>query len=519
MVDALQAGVLLRLLRPEHAPWKAYMRHWFNTIPPPFAGLRALLSPHAPLHQHLPDRVHHYALSLRRCRPHRLALPQDMSDAEVYAEPLFGNPSVAVQGAPLLPSLFPCMVAAQVHTVGGLLAWTTHHPSPSAGHQAEILALLAALPPSWQARPPSTAPSQQNDGVPAELPMGLEVQAWGLGGQPFASSTTQHRRRRLTQYASALAVAGAGGWAFTPDSPLRPMSWGAGLGALQQCWREEIPAAPVRRTHAEMQAPDPHLLATTAWMRQPEAARPAPADRAQRARLDRADADGDRSSLPLRRRLVLQQQQRPRRHPRRRGAPEGQPLQRQHRQRLVLQRRQAEQVLRLAQQGQEQGQQQGQQGQQRIGQRQRVRAGFDDRWVVTFDDPLGGRKAPDRTEWGAAWKRLQRVPVPRHHRFLAWRILHASLPVAVREARRLFTGHQDARRHAMCHHPGCVGDQAMEDISHVFLVCPVAVHVWAWVCRLWAAVSSGGIPPCTEPVVLCGDLCAWDPGPRGLRQL
>jgi hypothetical protein len=136
-----------------------------------------------------------------------------------------------------------------------------------------------------------------------------------------------------------------------------------------------------------------------------------------------------------------------------------------------------------------------------------------------FDDPRGGlpRSVP-RRPWSGVWQRLHRVPAPRAHRFLAWQILHATLMCGLRYASHLGRW-QDVREHAFCQLPGCAEGGACDSISHIFLECPIAQRVTAWVCQLWSAVTEGQPPPCSAAVFLLGDRGVWDPGGAALRDL
>ena len=77
----------------------------------------------------------------------------------------------------------------------------------------------------------------------------------------------------------------------------------------------------------------------------------------------------------------------------------------------------------------------------------------------------------------------------------------------------------DVEGHAFCHAAACAGARVHEGILHVFLECPVAQRVTAWVGSLWSAVAGGRAPPRTAAVFLLGDRGAWDPGTPGLRDL
>jgi hypothetical protein len=130
-------------------------------------------------------------------------------------------------------------------------------------------------------------------------------------------------------------------------------------------------------------------------------------------------------------------------------------------------------------------------------------------WILSFDDPRGAKPQEIRQPWQGVWARLHRVPAPRQHRFLAWRVLHAALPCGARVAAT--SGGRNATHvpDGKCCHPGC---GRWETLTHVFLECEVAAAVMAWVQRLWSAVSGRPPPPCTPQVLLAGDHSVWDPG-------
>lgn len=124
--------------------------------------------------------------------------------------------------------------------------------------------------------------------------------------------------------------------------------------------------------------------------------------------------------------------------------------------------------------------------------------------------------------WAAVWRRARRTPAPREHRFVAWQVLHGCLPCAAWEAHVAAQPGPSAggcASAAVCHAPACAAAGCPETLSHVFLECPGAAAVAAWVSQLWGAMVQGPGPPCTPQVFLADDSAVWDPGPGQLRVL
>ncbi len=138
-------------------------------------------------------------------------------------------------------------------------------------------------------------------------------------------------------------------------------------------------------------------------------------------------------------------------------------------------------------------------------------------WWHTFDDPRGGVPRQPDPPWQTAWRDLRAAPSPRPHRFLAWRIMHGTLPCAARLAAwRRSAGRALGREHdPHCHHPACSAAGRLETISHIFLGCPVARQVLQWVGALYRAVWQVPLPPLSPEVWLAADTRVWDPGQGG----
>ena len=50
-------------------------------------------------------------------------------------------------------------------------------------------------------------------------------------------------------------------------------------------------------------------------------------------------------------------------------------------------------------------------------------------------------------------------------------------------------------------------------LSHIFITCPVAAQVLAWVCAIWAAITGEAAPPRSTDLFLADDRRMWTPAP------
>ena len=220
VVDALQAGVVVRLLHPARLPWKILMASWLGRLPPPAPsfGLRALLFAGGP-GPGLPSRVAGYVDGFWACTPHRSIPVEHLSPASALAEPLLCNPSVVDGGLPLAPLAFPAALAAGVQAVADLAAALLRQPPPSGPLAAELRTLRSSLPPSWgrllsPPPPPSPSPPPQEPPVWFEWPRAtgpLQMVRVGGGGEAEVYDVGPD---------GALAAVGAA--AAWPPPPWRP---------------------------------------------------------------------------------------------------------------------------------------------------------------------------------------------------------------------------------------------------------------------------------------------------------
>ena len=93
--------------------------------------------------------------------------------------------------------------------------------------------------------------------------------------------------------------------------------------------------------------------------------------------------------------------------------------------------------------------------------------------------------------WHHIWADLQDLALDRSHRYLAWQVLHATLPCGALKAYRAISRSYPQEQHdrllgeADC--PNCPG--VVESIFHQLYLCPLAKRVWDWVIRVWEEVS------------------------------
>ena len=546
IVDALQAGIICRLLHPARVPWKTLAAWWWQSLPSPCAGLRSLLSAGG-LASSLPPRVAGYVEGFRACMPHRTSPLAQLPSHHCLLEPLFNNPSVlSAQQRPLQPQAFPAAVAAGISCVADLVNLTSQLPPPPPALLTEAaqlrgclpspLSLAITTPPQddthewWEW--PALALTPGRGGLPEQvvrrevgggrakayrveidgsLTEGSDVQ-WPLpadrpAGPPCLAvrapskslDPAEQEGARATLPARAAAeAAGAstgrlyyvGPWAYGARAPLDPSQWGlAGTPLLQSTTRQ--------RTAALLQRDAAHSKpATGAGFVLGQPVEPAvwPAGDGRRNRLTASEQRWVALLSPQSR------HRRPARHAQR-ADPElvnTASWMRECIGRLSIEQRRQQRI--------------DQQLLQAASQQPRhvpARA----KWWVSFDDPKAGVPELPRRAWHKAWRDLRSAPVPRAQRFLAWRIMHGSLPCAARLAAWHRTQGRPPDHDRRCLRQGCAAAGHVETITHAFLDCPVARQVQQWVGALFHAVTQHEPPPPgLASVWLAGDHSQWDPG-------
>src|SRR5579875_2389440 len=73
------------------------------------------------------------------------------------------------------------------------------------------------------------------------------------------------------------------------------------------------------------------------------------------------------------------------------------------------------------------------------------------------------------------------------------------------------TSNRETAAAQLCPHASCPGTLAT--LSHIFITCPVAAQVLAWVCAIWAAITGEAAPPRSTDLFLADDRRTWTPAP------
>ena len=110
------------------------------------------------------------------------------------------------------------------------------------------------------------------------------------------------------------------------------------------------------------------------------------------------------------------------------------------------------------------------------------------------DDSLDAAAAQvaQHQPWQPIWSRLHDMALDRSHRAVAWKTLRRVFPCG---ALLSFTALRQPDRAdiqpliAQAMYPHCLPLSVPETLTHMLLECPVAITVWDWICRLWAANS------------------------------
>ena len=144
--------------------------------------------------------------------------------------------------------------------------------------------------------------------------------------------------------------------------------------------------------------------------------------------------------------------------------------------------------------------------------------------VNDLADPLTGSYQPVNIhlhDFPTAWNALWSGYLPHPLRLFGWKLLHGALPVGALRATYVKPGNVQQLREQCCQHPACQAMQPsapIETLSHVFLLCPVALRAWWWLRRVWARLVPTAAPmPLNKRLLVAGEP-GWNPGggPPGL---
>jgi hypothetical protein len=130
-------------------------------------------------------------------------------------------------------------------------------------------------------------------------------------------------------------------------------------------------------------------------------------------------------------------------------------------------------------------------------------------WCRLIIASMSGRRTRHHVQLGEGKTRqvVADRTLDRSQRILAWRILHGKLRVGA----FLRHIHQGTAAAQLCPHASCPGTLAT--LSHIFITCPVAAQVLAWVCAIWAAITGEAAPPRSTDLFLADDRRTWTPAP------
>lgn len=530
---SLRLKYVTRLLEPTFHPWKAFATQWFGRDAAWFTahptaqrrpidrwGLAtAALVSTFPITTTagIPRRVAAAVQAFQRLRPHRLTNPDSLDSAQVACEPLFYNRRITdAAGMPLGGAAWHAVADAGVRRVADL----SRSIGAAGPLDLQLRTLAAALPPSWRRLlpgpavppppppalpaallspgasqvailPPAAAPAAaaalyfvaaDRSLVPAALapPAAAALRSWAPC-RLLRWDASRPWRRQLPADGSA---ADAGCWYLVGAAAavsLDPSAWGCGSTPLHQL-TARLAAQRLRVIQLREDCGPEYLvgqpLRPRVWEDDWSAADPDRGIRHVEARW--AEHHRERQEAAVVRRRALSQASaeasaaswmRPspsRRHPRDRARDRSPPpapqLEPPHRRRLPLH---------------------------------------------PPDDAvdLAARQLP-APPWRGVWLAVQDRRLPRDHREVAWRVLHAALPCAAFRAR------YGAADSPACPRPACGASPA--DLTHTFVTCELAASVVGWICDVWAAIEPLNRPPPTFAVIAAGDDRQWRPGHAAL---
>lgn len=506
-LQAMHAGIIMRLLEPERHPWKVYMLSWLGRDAGWYArhpdaqmrdidcwgyGLRTVFSQYDLSAVQMPARVRKCIAAFRALQVHR-AQPDHMSVSQVLREPLFHNPRVhGVDAMPLDGAIWKAVAQAGVRRVADLAG---EFPAASPQLQAQ---LTACLPPEWAA-----AIRQSGGAYEAQWQLSSSgTVAWRMPARRFANPAAY--RVMPSGRLVPLLCASADASRYSPEdcTPAAVQNWDG-----SRPWKVASRQANPEAANGEA----PYLLGT--W----DSLAVDPAVWAAGAKHPVAQYVIRKGALRLRTLALTRQLP---------GYKAGIPIQ------PKIWEVDGESGIHVVQQrwADRAADEQQQTAWEATGSlphwmrpspprqlplaraaarepaaptppRRRAAHGVRDDTVdvAAVPSPSGGP-----LPWLGAWSCIRLPSLPREHKALAWKLLHAALPCNA--FRRYIHLTSDSR----CQRSGCTA--AHETLEHVFLECHVAQKVMEWLARLWVSVDpAAGPPPCTAAVMLAGDCRTWRP--------
>lgn len=123
---------------------------------------------------------------------------------------------------------------------------------------------------------------------------------------------------------------------------------------------------------------------------------------------------------------------------------------------------------------------------------------------------------PAEEPWKKVWDRVRGSNLDRHHRHVAWQVLHNILPCGALTAFRtlMATGRHSnddaiAAAVATASCPFCV--DLPQTISHMLFHCPQAKSVWEYALNIWGAATGHEPPQLSWPLLILDDQRQWSP--------
>lgn len=509
-IPALQAKIVARLFEPEHHPWKVFMRqwlhrdaHWYANHPAAILrdidvwgyGQRLLFTQYDLSSAHLPVRVSGYFEAFKALHPFRRQPYDSMPTSSILREPLFFNSRiVGADNRPLEGQQWKPLASAGIRWVADLAAFISGTVQLGEQHLQNLAADASnSIPAAWSAaiagpprycttwlmtatgdkviHIPDTAagqqtvfrvhPSQQLERLHQHPPLQI------ANCTPVAVLLWDHRRPWRS--------ADQGSTSRSQPSPYLLGSWET-LSAVPDLWavgagqsvaeyvvsKGSLRLRSILLSRAMQSYQAGHGIKPYIWEEPTAATRG----------IDGVEARWEATIVERARSVQWQ------------GITDTPAWMRPPQQRQLPRLRAANREPPAPQQP-----------------RRQRRPVVDDCLDVAATTTL-------RPTWAKVWSDIHLPQIPREHRVVAWKLMHAALPCP---AFQCYIGRAD---NAACRRPNCGATFA--SLTHCFLQCATAQAAIRWLAATWARIDPAGGPPLqTAAVILAGDTRLWQPSQQG----